>query len=315
MYRNTNSPAEVYEDCCNMANPLKKIPYLGLGIGLRHELHHDTLRYKDEIDCVEIISEGYFTNIRDEYLKIFTKEFSVIPHGIKLSISSPDPVEEWYFEGMNHVNELVNAHYYSDHFTLSRHGRDIDCNHLAPIWYTKEMLEHVVRKIDTVQQRIGMPLVLENITSALTLGEADFEEWEFISKVFERTQCGLLLDLTNININAYNTKQDPIKLLGQYPMDAVVQIHLAGGFIDHHEDYFHDTHSREVVGPNEPVWDLLEWTTRHADIKALVIERDQNFEGEFEDMIMKDLRKARSIVEPTQDSAAVSGLGAEHVVA
>ena len=146
-----------------------------------------------------------------------------------------------------------------------------------------------------IQDFLGIPLVLENISAALILENADYEEPEFITQACHRTGCGLLMDVTNIHINSYNAGRDPYKWLERYPMDHVVQIHLAGGVITH--ELFHDTHSEEIRGHNEGVWGLLAWTAKQCDIKALIIERDQNFKEDFQEMILNDLSRARDIVE------------------
>ena len=281
-----------------MTREIKNIPYLGCGIGLRAEIAEKTLAHKNEIDVLEIVAEQFFPNSRPRsipFLQKFSSQFPIIPHGVKLSIGSAAPLEKDFFGGMKELSAMLNASFYSDHFALTRLGEDLDTGHLSPLWFTKEMLEHVVRRVDETQQALGVPLVLENITAEIKIQEADFEEPEFITEVCRRTGCGLLLDVTNININACNHREDPFALAERYPMDSVVYIHLAGGEI--HHGAFKDTHSQELIGPNEKVWELLEWVLKRADIKALIIERDQNFKEDFELMVLQDLRKARAIVE------------------
>ncbi len=286
-----------------MTSPLSNIPYLGAGIGLRDEIVDKTLLYKNEIDVLEIISELYFfENEKEraaEWLKKFNSVFPIIPHGVKLSIGSAYTIDKNFLAEMRELCNFIKAPYYSDHFALTRHPGGIDLGHLSPIWFTKELLEIVVEKVDQIQQFLGIPLVLENITSLFDIKEADFEEPEFISEVCRRTGCGLLLDLTNIHINSYNRGINPQMLLERFPMDHVVQIHLAGGVISH--GHYSDTHSEELNGANEGVWPLLEWTSKHADIKAVIIERDSNFKTDFEEMILKDIRRARAILDSSRN--------------
>jgi len=274
---------------------LKKIPYYGVGIGLRNEIGEQTMCHKNEIDTLEIISERFFNKPAPvwDYLRNFADNFPIIPHGVKLSIASADKTDPEFLKNMKKLCEFVVAPYYSDHFALTRlPGADI--GHLSPIWFTKESLEIIVEKIDTIQDFLGIPLVLENINSMFTVSEADFEEPEFIAKVCERTGCGALLDLTNVYINTHNNRSDPYDFLGRFPLDYVVQIHLAGGMI--RNDWFYDTHSEKIAGINDGVWSLLEWTIKRCDIKSLIIERDQNFKDDFDDMLLQDIRRARSII-------------------
>lgn len=281
---------------------LKKIPYLGAGIGLRNEIADPTMGHKSDIDVLEIISERFFNKppATWNFLRGFADHFPIIPHGVKLSIASAREIDREFLDNIKQLCEFVNASYYSDHFALTRLP-GIDIGHLSPIWFTHETLELVVKKVDVIQDFLGIPLVLENISAVFTIPEADFEEPEFITSVCRRTGCGLLLDVTNVHINSYNRGQDPYSLLERFPLDHVVQIHLAGGVIK--DERFADTHSTEINGVNEAVWGLLERASAECDIKALVIERDQDFKEDFDKMILKDLGRARAIVEKSRKLA------------
>lgn len=283
-----------------MNDPLKNIPYAGLGIGLRGEIAAETFEHAHEIDVVEVISENFFPQSPETYtiLQRAKEKFKVIPHGINLSIGGTPEITDDFLSKAKRLTKYLEAPYYSDHFCITKHDDLSQIGHLSPIWYTNESLDLIIRRVDRVQQYIGKPLVLENITAPFVIPGADYEEPEFITKVCEATRCGLLIDLTNIFINAANRKEDAQALLERYPMDKVVHIHLAGGVVDA-EGQYHDTHSAAV---HEGVWPLLEWTAKNADIKTLIIERDENMHAEFNDLVLQDLRHARSIVESARDS-------------
>lgn len=280
-----------------MSTHREQIPYLGVGVGLRWEIGEDILRYENDIDVLEIISENFFLQETEEYLKKFSSRFPLIPHGIKLSIGSALSLSETFLSEAKRLVKELRAPYYSDHFSLSHlgAGEDLDTDHLSPLWFTKDMVEHVSGRVEYVQEYLGVPLVLENIAAHFTIPEADYEEPEFISKVCERTGCGLLLDITNLHINAFNAGIDPFALLERYPLESVVQVHIAGGFIG--QGRFYDSHSEEVTGPNERVWKLLKRLRRRVKPKAVILERDQNFKPDFQKMIMEDLQRAREIIE------------------
>ena len=247
---------------------LAKIPYIGCGIGLRSDISDETFARSREIDTVEIISDKFFSdriarNIA--YLEKAKSYFRVIPHGIKLSIGSASPIPEQYLRDMKWLTDDVGAYYYSDHYALTHDDDMLDIGHLSPLWFTKEMLAHVCSRVDQIQQFIGKPLVLENITAPFTIPEADYEELEFISRVCEKTGCGLLLDVTNVFINAFNQKKDAMQLVRQYPLQNLVHIHLAGGEI--HEGVFYDSHSQGISGDNEGDADHGEDRMRDQDQK------------------------------------------------
>lgn len=279
---------------------LKAIPYAGLGIGLRPEIANETVAHASEIDVVEVISEGFFAEHLDAYplLRRALEKFKVVPHGINLSIGGTPEITDEFLENAKRLTDYLHAPYYSDHFCITKHDDLSQIGHLSPIWYTQESFDLIAARIDRVQQFIGKPLVLENITAPFVIPGADYEEPEFITKVCETTGCGLLIDLTNIFINAANRGENAQALLERYPMDYVVHVHLAGGIQDHEGKYI-DSHSAAV---HPEVWPLLEWTARTADIKTLIIERDENMHAEFNDLVLQDLRHARSIVESARRS-------------
>lgn len=283
-----------------MKKNLDSIPFFGAGIGLRTELERQLREHAEDVLVLEVITERFFEkSAREGTLASFAKDFRIIPHGVKLSIGSALPLDYEHLEKVKAVCEFLDAPYYSEHFALTRHGDEFDTGHLSPIWFTQENLEVVIAHVKEIQDYLERPLVLENITSSFEIPNADYEEPEFISAVCQETGCGLLLDLTNVFINAYNRKTDPYDFLQRIPLDRVIHMHLAGGKL--HHGVMEDTHSEPLSGINEEVWPLLEWTAPRATrLSTLIIERDSNFSGSFEDMLLTDLRRAQKIIEDSK---------------
>lgn len=277
-----------------MSSGLQNIPYFGAGLGLRRGLREQIMKHGSEIDVLEITPEHYIDKPREmAVLESFSKNFRLVPHGLSLSVGTSAGLSEIYLKKLKIILGKIGAKYHSDHFTLSDIG-NFSIGHLSPIWFTEEMLEIVIKNINTAQNFLGMPIILENIASFFDIPEADFSEAEFIKRACETTGCGLLLDLTNVFINSYNRKMDPYEFLEALPLEKAVHIHLAGGIID--KGWFYDTHSETLTGPNEGVWPLLEWVADRAQVKTVIIERDSNFEKPFEEMFSKDLARIRKIL-------------------
>ena len=100
----------------------------------------------------------------------------------------------------------------------------------------------------------------------------------------------MLLDVTNLHNNATNLGLDPSRYLQEFPLDAVVQLHLAGSeWVD---GKLLDTHGGPVL---EPVWDLMAEVVEHSDVRAALIERDQTFElGD----LLAEVRRADKVLAP-----------------
>lgn len=96
-------------------------------------------------------------------------------------------------------------------------------------------------------------------------------EWEFLSYVAEKADCGILLDINNIYVSAFNHHFDPVDYLKGIPMERVLQIHLAG-----HDDkgsYILDSHDHPV---RKEVWELYQKAIPFLGEVSILLERDAN---------------------------------------
>jgi hypothetical protein len=113
-------------------------------------------------------------------------------------------------------------------------------------------------------------------------------ESEFLNELTRRTDCLLLLDVTNIFNNAANHGYDAAEFIKQLPGDRVRQMHLAGGFFE--DGTWFDSHSEEV---QPEVWDLFDLALKHTAADIAILERDSNFQPW--ERVMKDIDIASEI--------------------
>jgi uncharacterized protein len=265
------------------------IPHLGSGLGFRQELAKATLAARQEIDFVEIVTEQYTGGpaALDE-LREVVDAFPVIPHGLGLSIGTAGPVDPDYLDQIKRVSDVTCSPYYSDHLCVTR-SPGIDIGLLAPMWFSAEVLLGTIDRVNAVQDTLGKPLVLENVTYLFEVPRAEMSQTEFFHRLVGATGCGVLLDVTNVYTNAVNHHFDPAQFLSEMPLDSVVQVHLAGGFW--HEGVLADSHSHPV--PPE-VWELFALLCTCVDVKGSLVEFDQNFPP-F-DVLIDQVARARKIM-------------------
>jgi uncharacterized protein (UPF0276 family) len=122
-----------------------------------------------------------------------------------------------------------------------------------------------------VRRYVDVPLILENITYMVTLPGAEMTEAQFLTEVVERSDCGLLLDITNLHINAVNHNYDVGDFFSQLPLERIVQLHFVGGHW--HNGVLIDSHSHST--PKE-VWQLMDKVVAKVPVKGIVLERDEN---------------------------------------
>lgn len=265
-----------------------RIAPLGSGIGWRREIAAEIRGAGDRIDFVELLVDQFLGEGRLEQARQVCEEIATVPHGIGLSIGSANGVDPDYLAAIKQVADLCSAPYYSEHLCTTR-APGIDIGHLSPLQFTEEVLARTIANVHQVQESLGKPLVLENVTYLFAVPGAEIEQAEFFSRVVADTGCGILLDITNAYINAENHGQTASDFIEALPLDAVVQVHLAGGYW--HDGIFLDAHSELV---HEPVWDLLEDLCGRTRVPACVIEHDANFPSDAEALIAQ-VERARAI--------------------
>jgi len=252
------------------------VPFLGTGIGLRPAHYNNILEQKPSHLWFEAISENYM-GIESEgggrpiqILEKVRQDAEIVLHGVSLSIGSVDPVNKDYIKRLKKLIGEIQPAWVSDHLCWT--GVDGENLHdLLPLPYTEEALNHLVSKVNEVQDRLGCRMFLENPSSYLSFTHSEMKEWEFIAELAIRTDSGILLDVNNIYVSAMNQNFDPIVYLDSIPKDRVGQIHLAGH--SNQGKYLLDTHDHPV---SEPVWDLYKKSIERFGPISTLIEWDAN---------------------------------------
>jgi len=268
---------------------LERITHHGVGIGHRHEIAKGIMTNTESIPCVEIIAERYmgkYANLRQ--LRELSEAFKVVPHGVSLSIGS-DVLDHEHLKRVKMVCDIANAEYFSDHLCVTK-VPGINFGHLCPMQFTEASLEKTIANVQFVQEFIERPLVLENITYNLCIPQSTIDQTQFFKMLTEETNCGVLLDVTNVHTNSHNHGFDAKRFIDSMPLGHVVQVHLAGGFYTP-EDALIDSHSMAI----EPAsLELFEYVNDRCDIRTVIIEHDNNFPEDFS-FFLDELKIARAV--------------------
>ena len=268
----------------------KQMPKLGVGLGLRGHFSSEVFQHRKQIDFLEFTPENYGDNIvATNWLARFADYFPMVSHSVSLSIGGLDPLSADLLKMERRFAAMFGLHWWSDHLCFT--GFDGESSHdLLPLPWTEQAVKHVAARIREAQERVGKPLAIENIPFYTKMPAGNFDEAEFISRVLEEADCGLLLDLNNLQVNSINHKFDPIAFLDRLPLERVLQIHLAG-----HGQYgkrIVDTHGAAV---SDGVMDMLAHVLKKApDVNSIMIERDQFF-PEFSELL-GELDRVRNIL-------------------
>lgn len=246
------------------------LPALGGGAGLRSEHFESLLETRPTCRWFEIISENFmgFGGYVRECFEELRRHYRIIPHGVCLSIGSTDPLDLDYLKSLRFFLDEIKAPWTSDHlcFTMVDHA---NLNDLIPLPFTRESAANVIERAKTVQDLLGRPLLLENVTRYMTVSKREMSEAEFISTILEGADCGLLLDVTNAYLNSQFHGYDALDFVRSLPLERVGQMHLAGWETD--GDRIIDSHDAPVPGE---VWALFEEVLKLTGPSSALVEWD-----------------------------------------
>ena len=265
-----------------------RFPDLGIGVGLRTVHFGHILSTHPPVDWFEVLSENFMqTGGRPMWvLDQVVERYPVALHGVSMSIGSTDPLDFQYLRELKSLAVRARARWVSDHLcwtgVMGRNTHD-----LLPMPYTEEALGHTVARVKRVSEFLERPLVLENPSSYVEFAASTMTEWEFLARLAQEADCGLLLDVNNVYVSSFNHGFDPREYIDAIPADRVVQYHLAGH--THKGTHIIDSHSDHAI---DPVWDLYRRAWRRTGPTATLYEWDEDI-PDFE-VVHAEALKART---------------------
>ena len=216
---------------------------LGVGIGLRAPHYGEFLARRPSVGWIEVHTENYLARSgRDwQVLETLRHEYPLSLHGVGLGLGS---VHGFSDEHLARVRELVGAlqpALVSEHLSWGAlRGRQL--NDLLPLQLDRAALDLLAARIGRVQDALGRPILVENVSSYVRFHGDTMGETAFLAALARRTGCGVLLDVNNLYVNQHNHGEDALAALAALAPGSVGEIHLGGhlatdhGLVDHHGD-------------------------------------------------------------------------------
>ena len=252
------------------ASPFNSFTDYGVGIGLRIPHYQHILTRKPAVGWFEIISENFMVDGGRplEILDKILEQYRVVQHGVSMYFGSTDRLNREHLRKLKRLVQRTKTPWLSDHLCWgSVDGRYT--HDLLPMPYTFAAAKVTAQKIREARDFLEVPIAVENVSSYAEFHVSEMTEWEFLSEVVERADCGILLDVNNIFVSSRNHGFDPYDYLNHIPHRRVAQIHIAGH--TRYRRYILDTHDHPVI---DPVWTLYDHAIRRVGRTATLLEWD-----------------------------------------
>jgi uncharacterized protein len=277
---------------------------LAVGIGYRAAIDGWTRAHLDRFDVLEITVDHCIEGGAPQQSAIYdlVDKIPLTAHGVGLSIGTDAPLDPAYLDQVATVIERLGAHAYSEHLAFTRvPGRDL--GNLLPLPRIMSVAETVIAKVRTVQARIPVPFLIENISYLFEWPDQEMSDAQFMTLICRETGAGLLLDIENLYLNASNHGVDPYDFLDALPRGLVEEVHLAGGIAVNEEasglPVLVDSHSHPVP---EAALNLLDRVLLRQTPSTIVLERDERLDAV--DEILDDVARIRTRLTKRQHAHA-----------
>lgn len=282
--------------------PPASLPTLPLraGIGLKARHYADVLAAAERGAApawAEVHPQNYFGagGPPHRWLTAIAELMLISFHSVGLSLGSAAGVDLDELDALARLCDRYQPAMVSDHLSWSSTPRD-KFPDLLPIPYTDAALDHFVREIGRVQDRLGRPILIENPSRYLAYARDGWDELSFLHELCRRSGCGLLLDINNVEVSAFNLGLDPAPWLDAIDPAVVGEIHVAGHAVKDDGEGGRiaiDDHGSLV---RDSCWALFARFLRRAGPRPVLVEWDSDV-PDFA-VLMAEAAKADAVLEP-----------------
>ncbi len=280
--------------------PRLGLPNLGDGVGLRDPHFAHLMRTPPDqwgVDWFELLSENFLDHrgYAAHVVETVAAHRPVVMHGVSLSIGGTQALDLSYLDKLAALADRVRPAWISDHLCWTGVA-GLNTHDLLPMPLTEASLAHVTARVRQVQDRLERPLILENPSSYLQFRGPQMPECEYLARLAEGADCGLLLDVNNVHVSAFNHGFDPIAYIEAIPAERIVQVHLAGP--SDCGTHLMDTHDSPVL---DAVWELYALAMARTGGVSTLLEWDSDIPP-YPDLLA-ELAKARAVREGWRPNA------------
>jgi len=242
----------------------------GAGIGLRAPHYRQFLEQRPKAAWLEVHTENYLDQAGGDFhvLQELRRDCAISLHGVGLGLGSVRGFDERHLASIASLAQRIEPTLVSEHLCWGA-VFDRQLNDLLPLALNHAALALMEERVGRMQDALGRPILLENVSSFVRFADDAMSEAEFLAALARRTGCGLLLDVNNLYVNQCNHEEDAMAALAAIAPGTVGEIHLAGHLVT--PEAVIDHHGAQIA---DPVWRLYEAALARFGAVPTLIEWD-----------------------------------------
>jgi len=229
-------------------------------------------------------------------------------HSVAAPVGGTSEVSPHHLELLRKTVGVLDAPWASEHLGFNAsHG--VCTGFFLPPRQTESQVQTIADNIRRLRDALGVPVAIENIASYLRPRSDEMTDGEFLARVLEAADCGLLLDLHNAYTNARNGRQPLTRFLDALPLERVWEVHLAGGLPQ--DGFWLDAHCGAVP---KDLWPLIrDLPSRPPSLKVVNFEVYPAFlQTQGLEVVEDELQRIRAWISttPVPEKAGLTTSGA-----
>ncbi|PYY02469.1 MAG: hypothetical protein DMG64_11615 [Acidobacteria bacterium] len=246
---------------------MPQIPQNRLSIGTFYNPHLAQFTL-DHLELIDHLSMADPPAAEDEFFPEIQRQFPLLLHDYLGQLS--DPLSEFALARARELQQRYQGPWIAEHFQcLHTEERARSLDYVFPPLYTEEFLQRFCENAFILRDAVSAPLVMENIPGFFSVRRAQMSEAEFLRRFFEQTGCGFLIDVPHTWLADNYRGADPRQYLEDFPLDRVVEIHVAG--VEYNSDL-----QGPWIAPTPPTDEILDvacWVAERApDLRAVTVD-------------------------------------------
>jgi uncharacterized protein (UPF0276 family) len=256
------------------------LPELGVGLNWFSGLEPVLESNQALIDLIEIEPQSLWRHdhsgqavVIDEPSLQWLRDRSLpkLVHSVGLPVGGTEPACKADLQLLRGVARDLNTPWISEHLSFNSFHDDFGTCHtgfLLPPRQTLAGVDAAVQSIRCLSSEMPVPVAIETGVNYLQPRSEEIPDGEFVARIAEGADCGILLDLHNLWANQRNGRQGVGDYIDHLPLDRVWEIHLAGG--SSRRGYWIDAHCG--AASNELIELATRIVARLPNLKAIVFE-------------------------------------------